>query len=136
MAAMLSKETSLNLPAVIVLYEVCFINKENWCSLKTRLTFLYFPFLVSILALFIFQYSLQETLINGIDKLDLKYLVTQAKVVAYAFKLCFFPVNLVFDYDFPSYWFSNNLLKGLPVLLWLTLIILIIKKFKSLRPII
>ena len=49
-AAMLSKETSLTLPAIIVLYEVCFINKENWCPLKTRLTFLYFPFLVSILA--------------------------------------------------------------------------------------
>ncbi len=136
MAAMLSKETSLTLPAVIVLYEVCFINKEHWCPLKTRLAFLYFPFLVSILALIIFQYRLQETFINAIDKLNLKYFVTQAKVVAYALKLCFFPVNLVFDYDFTSHWLTNGLLKGLPVLLWLTLIILIIKKFKSLEPVI
>ena len=83
-AAMLSKETSLTLPAVIVLYDFCFINKENWSPFKSRLKFLYFPFLVSILALIFFQHSLQETLINGIEKLDLKYLFTQAEVVAYA----------------------------------------------------
>jgi len=135
-AAMLSKETSLTLPAIIVLYEVCFINKENWCPLKTRLTFLYFPFLVSILALIFIQSSLQETLINGIEKLDLKYLLTQAKVVAYAFKLCFFPINLVFDYDFTNNWLTSGFFKGLPIFLWLTLIILIIKNFKSLTPVI
>jgi len=135
-AAMLSKETSLTLPAVIVLYEVCFINKENWCSFENRLRFLYFPFLTSILVLIFFQYSLQETLINGIKKLDLKYLFTQAKVVAYAFKLCFFPINLVFDYDFTSNWLTNDLFRGLTVLLWVTLIILVLKKFKNLIPVI
>ena len=135
-AAMLSKETSLTLPAVIALYEVCFINKESWCSLKTRLKFLYFPFVASILALILLQYSLQDTLINGIEKLNLKYILNQAKVVAYALKLCFFPINLVFDYDFTSNWLSSGFFKGLSVLLWLTLIILIIKKFKSLEPVI
>ena len=135
-AAMLSKETSLTLPAVIVLYEFCFINKENWSPLKSRLKFLYFPFSVSILALIFVQYSLQETLINGIEKLDLKYLLTQAEVVAYALKLCFFPINLVFDYDFTNNWLMSGFFKWLPLLLWLTLIILVINKFKSLEPVI
>lgn len=131
-AAMLSKETSLTLPAVIALYEICFMNKEHWSPIKTRLTFLYLPILFSILALLIFQPSLQEMFINWSGKLDLNYSLIQAEVVGYGLMLCFFPINLVFDYDFTNNWLTSGLTKGLPVLFWLILIVSIIKNFKRL----
>lgn len=136
LAAVLSKETSLTLPAVIILYDFCFMNSERWISLKRRMAFLYLPILFSINALLIFQPSLQLMGAKWIGKLDPNYALAQAQVTGHAFKLCFFPINLTFDYDFTSNWFAQGVFKWLPVFIWITLIIVILKNFKKISPII
>lgn len=132
LAAVLSKETSFTLPAVIILYDLCFMNNDRWVSLKSRLAFLYLPIIFLLFALLIYQPSLQQMIAKWTGKLDFDYALSQAQVISYALKLCFFPINLIFDYDFTSNWFANGDYKWLPVLLWLSLITIIIKNLKKL----
>ena len=132
LAAVLSKETSLTLPIIVILYDLCFINNNHWGSFKSRLVFLYLPIIFSIFALLILQPSLQQMLINFTENLDLGYAFAQAQVVGYAFKLSFFPINLIFDYSFPDNWFISDAYKWLPVLFWLSLVTIIIKIIKKL----
>jgi protein O-mannosyl-transferase len=134
-AALLSKETSLTLPAVIILYDLCFMKSERWVSFKSRMFFLYLPILFTLIALLIFLPSLQQMIITWTGKFDLHYALAQTQIIGYAFKLCFFPINLVFDYDFTLNWFASGFLKWLPVVIWLTLVAVILRNFKKLPPI-
>ena len=43
LASILSKETALTFPLALLLYDVCFMRKEYWISLKNRLLFFYLP---------------------------------------------------------------------------------------------
>ena len=52
-------------------------------------------------------------------KIDINYVLAQGRILAYAFKLCLFPINLVFDYDFPSNWFPQAFSRFTPVAVWL-----------------
>ncbi len=133
-AALLSKETSITLPAVIILYDLCFMKSERWVSLKSRMFFLYLPIALTLLALLVFQPFLQHHITTWAEKLDLHYAIAQTQVLGYAFKLCFLPINLIFDYDFTSNWFASDLFKWLPILLWLTLVAIILKNFKKISP--
>jgi protein O-mannosyl-transferase len=134
-AALLSKETSITLPAVIILYDLCFMKSERWVSFKSRIFFLYLPIALTLLALLVFQPFLQQLITIWAGKLDLNYAIAQTQVIGYAFKLCFFPINLIFDYDFTSNWFASGLFKWLPTLLWLTLVATILKNFKKISPV-
>jgi tetratricopeptide (TPR) repeat protein len=134
LAALLSKETSITLPAVIILYDLCFMKGERWVSIKKRMFFLYLPIALTILALLVFQPFLQHFIAIWAGKLDFNYAIAQTQVVGYAFKLCFFPINLIFDYDFTFKWFSTGLFKWLPILLWLTFAAIILKNFKKVSP--
>jgi protein O-mannosyl-transferase len=136
LAAVLSKETSLTLPAIIILYDLCFINNDHWISFKSRLLFLYLPFLLSLLTLFIFQHSLHLVINSWAGKLDFNYGLAQAQIIGHAFKLCLFPINLTFNYDFTPNWFAEGLFQWVPVLLWLTLIAVILKNFRKLSPLV
>jgi protein O-mannosyl-transferase len=131
-AALLSKETTLTLPAVIILYDLCFIKNMYWVPLKNRIVFLYLPILFTLFALLFFMPSLQQMIINWTGKLDLNYALAQTQIIGYAFKLCFFPINLIFDYDFTSNWFASDSLKWLPVLLWIILVAIILKNLNKL----
>jgi protein O-mannosyl-transferase len=133
-AALLSKETSITLPAVIILYDLCFMKSERWVSLKSRMFFLYLPIALTLLALLVFQPFLQHLITTWAGKLDLNYAIAQTQVIGYAFKLCFFPINLIFDYDFNSNWFASGLFKWLPILLWIALVAIILKNFKKISP--
>ncbi|MZH05864.1 MAG: tetratricopeptide repeat protein [Nitrospinae bacterium] len=135
-AAILSKETSLTFPAIVILYDFCFMNNDRWVSLKKRLAFLYLPILSSLLALLIFQPSFQQMVTKWIGKMDFNYAIAQAQILGFAFKLCFFPINLIFDYDFTPNWFASGPFKWLPVLLWFSLAGVILKNFKKLPVII
>ena len=135
LAAVLSKETSLTLPAIIILYDLCFMKNNHWVSFKNRLYFLYLPFLFSFLALLIFQHSLQLVINTWAGKLDFSYGLAQAQVIGHAFKLCLFPINLTFNYDFTPNWFAEGLLQWIPALLWLTLVAVILKNFRKLSPV-
>jgi protein O-mannosyl-transferase len=134
-AALLSKETTLTLPAAIILYDLCFMKSTHWVSFKNRIVFLYLPIVFTLLALLFFLPSLQQMIITWIGKFDLNYALAQTQIIGYAFKLCFFPINLTFDYDFTSNWFANGSLKWLPVLLWIILAAIILKNLKKLSPI-
>ncbi|MEK9628145.1 MAG: tetratricopeptide repeat protein [Nitrospinota bacterium] len=130
--ALLCKETSITLPAIIILYDLCFMNNDRWAPLKNRLAFLYLPIAFSLIALFFYQPPLQQLILKWAAKLDFSYALSQAQIISYAFKLCFFPINLIFDYDFTENWFINGLFQWLPVLIWLSLVVIIIKNFKKL----
>jgi tetratricopeptide (TPR) repeat protein len=130
-AALLSKETSITLPAVIILYDLCFMKSEYWVSFKSRMYFLYLPFALTLLALLVFQPFLRQLITTWAGKLDLNYAIAQSQVIGYAFKLCFFPINLIFDYDFTSNWFASDLFKWIPILLWLALVAVILKTNKN-----
>jgi protein O-mannosyl-transferase len=134
-AALLSKESSITLPAVIILYDLCFMKSERWVSFKSRMFFLYLPIVLTLLALLVFQPFLQQQITTWAGKLDLDYAIAQTQVIGYAFKLCFFPINLTFDYDFTPNWLASGLLKWLPTLLWLTLVAIILKNFKKISPV-
>ena len=67
-------------------------------------------------------------IIKFTENLNLGYALNQAQVVGYALKLSFFPINLIFDYNFPNNWFANDSYKWLPVLFWLSLVTIIIKR--------
>jgi protein O-mannosyl-transferase len=131
-AALLSKETSITLPVVIILYDLCFMKSKRWVSFKSRMFFLYLPIALTLLALLAFQPFLQQLITTWAGKLDLNYAIAQTQVISYAFKLCFFPINLTFDYDFTVNWFASGFLKWLPFLFWLTLVAIILKNFKKL----
>ena len=131
-AALLSKETTLTLPAVIILYDLCFMKSPHWVSFKNRIVFLYLPIVFTLLALLFFLPSFQQIIITWIGKFDLNYALAQTQIIGYAFKLCFFPINLIFDYDFTSNWFASDSLKWLPVLLWIILVAIILKNLKKL----
>lgn len=135
LAAVLSKETSLTLPAIIILYDLSFMKNPRWVSFKSRLWFLYFPFLFSLIALLLLQHSLQLVINSWAGKLDFNYGLQQAQIIGHAFKLCLFPINLTFNYDFTRDWFAEGFLQWIPVLLWLTLITVIFKKFRKLSPV-
>ena len=135
-AALLSKETSITLPAVIILYDLCFMKNDRWVSFKSRLGFFYLPIALTLLVLLVSQPFLQQLIITWARKFDLNYALAQAQIIGYAFKLCFFPINLIFDYDFTPNWFASGFFKWLPVLIWITLVALILKNFKKLPPVI
>jgi protein O-mannosyl-transferase len=135
-AALLSKETTLTLPAVIMLYDLCFMRSAHWISFKNRIVFLYLPIAFTLFALLFFLPSLQQMIINWIGKFDLNYALAQTQIIGYAFKICFFPINLIFDYDFTSNWFAIDSLKWLPALLWIILLAIILKNLKKLSSII
>jgi protein O-mannosyl-transferase len=134
-AALLSKETSLTLPAVIILYDLCFMKSTPWISFKNRIVFLYSPIVFTLLALLLFLPSFQQMITTWIGKFDPNYALAQTQIIGYALKLCFFPINLIFDYDFTSNWFASDSLKWLPVLLWIILLAIILKNFKKLSSI-
>jgi protein O-mannosyl-transferase len=134
-AALLSKETSITLPALIILYDLCFMKNDRWVSFKSRLGFLYLPIALTLLALLVFQPFLQQLITTWAGKFDLNYALAQTQIIGYAFKLCFFPINLIFDYDFTLNWFTSGFFKWLPVLVWLTIVVVILKNFKKLPPI-
>ena len=132
LGAVLSKETSFTFPAIVILYDFCFMNNDRWAPLKSRLTFFYVPILLSALALLVFQPFLQQLTIKWLGKIDFNYAINQAQIISYALKLSFLPINLIFDYNFPNNWFVSDAYKWIPVLFWLSLVTIIIKRFKKL----
>lgn len=135
LAAVLSKETCLTLPAVIILYDLCFIKNSLWVPFKNRLIYFYLAFFLPILAILAFQPSMLWEMESWWEKVDFNYPILQAQVIGYAVKLCFFPINLIFDYDFPSNWFASGSFKWFYVLLWLTFIAIVLKNIKKIPPI-
>ncbi len=134
-ASFLSKETTLTFPIVMVLYDFCFMKNENWASLKNRLLLFYLPlFLLAPLCLFLSTH-MSSLIAEWLVKVDANYALSQAKIIGYALKLCLFPINLTFDYDFPAQWFPQSLSRFSAVAIWFALIFVILKNFQRTSPI-
>jgi len=108
LSAVLSKETALTLPAIILLYDLFFIQGDRWQPFKKRIFYYYLPILTGVVFILILSPSLLSTLQAWLPRLDLNYATSQTTIIAYSAKLLFVPVNLTFDYDFNPRFFATG----------------------------
>lgn len=120
-AAVLSKETALTLPAIVLLYDLIFMKGSQWSPLKNRVYYYYLPILAGVVFVFILSPTLLSVILEWLPRLDLKYAASQPLVIFYAIKLLFIPINLTFDYDFNLRFFSQGMTLVLGVTLFLAL---------------
>jgi len=132
--ALLTKETTLTFPLAVILYDLCFMKDDGWHPFKNRLLFIYLPLCILVFAFFALSPAVRDLVADLIEKTDINYALTQGKVLAYALKLCLFPINLTFDYDFP--WVPQGFSGFTPVALWLVLVFAIFKNFRRISPVV
>ena len=110
LASILSKETALTFPIVLILYDVCFMRKDEWAPLKNRLLFFYLPlFLCGAFAVFK-VISLKAMIIHWWQRIDVEYGLKQIQIIGHSARLILFPIGQTFDYDFPDTFFTTNIL--------------------------
>lgn len=126
--AVLSKETALTLPIIIILYDLFFIQGERWNSFKTRIFYYYLPILAGVVVLLALSPTLLLSLKTWLPKLDLNYASSQISVIAYGAKLLYIPISLSFDYDFNSRFFATTTTLVLSVVFVLALAYATLKK--------
>ncbi|PIP74153.1 MAG: hypothetical protein COW89_00690, partial [Nitrospinae bacterium CG22_combo_CG10-13_8_21_14_all_47_10] len=90
--ALLSKETTLTFPLAVFLYDLCFMRNENWRPIKIRLFFIYLPLCSLVGAFLILSPGVRTMTTEWLGKTDIHYALAQARVLAYALKLCLFPI--------------------------------------------
>ncbi|MZG31342.1 MAG: tetratricopeptide repeat protein [Nitrospinae bacterium] len=132
--ALLSKETTITFPIIIVLYDLCFMRNESWHPFKIRLFSIYLPIGCLVVAFFILTPGMNKIVMNGLGKIDINYALAQTRVLMYAIKISLFPINLTFDYDFPNQWLS--FFNIIPVIFWLTALFALIRNFRKISPVI
>ncbi|HLA51319.1 MAG TPA: hypothetical protein VJZ92_03600 [Thermodesulfobacteriota bacterium] len=101
-----SKEIAITLPAVLFLYDYCFLSSGNMKKITARLPL--YLVLIAMLAFFATRTltGLQETPGGSagfnVQSITAKeYLLTQFNVLIYYITLLFVPINQNLDYDFP-----------------------------------
>ncbi len=108
LSAVLSKETALTLPAIILLYDLFFMRGDGWSSFKKRIFYYYLPTLTGVVLILALSPSLLSKIQIWLPRLDVNYAASQVSVIAYGAKLLFIPVNLTFDYDFNPRFFGTG----------------------------
>ena len=110
LASILSKETGLTFPLALLLYDVCFMRKEYWISLKNRLLLFYLPLLLcSAFAAFKVIF-MKNMIVDWWQRIDFEYGLKQIQIIGHGVRLILFPIGLTFDYDFPNTFFTTNTL--------------------------
>ena len=110
LASILSKETALTFPLALLLYDVYFMRKEYWISLKNRFLFFYLPlFLCSAFAV-LNVISMKNMIVDWWQRIDFEYGLKQIQVIGHGARLILLPIGLTFDYDFPNTFFTTNTL--------------------------
>lgn len=110
LASILSKETALTFPIVLLLYDVCFMRNDYWAPVKNRLLFFYLPlFLCAILAVLKIL-SFKDLIVDFWQRIDIGYGLKQIQIIGHGARLILLPIGLTFDYDFPNTFFANNTL--------------------------
>lgn len=112
--AVLTKEISLTLPILILLYDFCFIEGDSWSSRKNRCMFFYFPLLICT---GLGSFLMKAMILDWLQKIDFNYALDQTRIIGHGLYLLLFPIGLTFDYDFPEGFFPHRLLKPWPILL-------------------
>jgi len=129
--AILSKESAITLPVMIIIYDLCFMQGSSWSSFRSRLGFyLCFPALAG--ATFFFAPNMlrfMDTLdFSGFIKIiNIAFGLVQLDLLKHPLKLFLFPVNLTFEYDFPTQVSWASLLVSIAIVL--LCIFLAVKKF-------
>ncbi len=99
--SILSKETGVVFPAVVILIDCLFLRKT---PLKYRLVCFYLPIFFCLIAGGIYYYDFAKMLIT--HTLELRSisenLIIQCNIFPFIFKTLCFPINLNIDYDFAS----------------------------------
>jgi protein O-mannosyl-transferase len=121
-ASVLSKEISLTLPAMVLLYDFCFMNGDRWSLRKTRFLFFYLPLLACGAFSILKVLYMKSMIVDWWQKIDLDYALQQARIVGHGIYLLLLPIGLTFDYDFPNGFFPHPVLRAWPVLLIILLI--------------
>jgi protein O-mannosyl-transferase len=132
-AAVLSKETALTLPAIVFVYDLIFMRGNHWNLLRSRIYYYYFPLMAGVVLMLTLSPSLLTMIQVWLPKLDLSYALSQIKVIAYAVKLLFIPINLTFDYDFNPRFFAQGTLLVPGVIIFLALGYAAIRKIPKAR---
>ena len=104
--AMLGKEIAVTLPVLIIIYDLCFIKGSQWAPFRSRLSYyLCYPALAAAI------FFLAPNMIRFMDtlnverflkKINLTFGLVQLDLLKHPLKLFLFPVNLTFEYDFPT----------------------------------
>jgi tetratricopeptide (TPR) repeat protein len=134
--AILTKETMLTFPLVVILYDLCFMRNGHWHPFKGRLFFIYLPLCCLVGIFLFFAPVIRIMAVEWLGKIDINYAFTQGTILAYALKLCFFPISLTFDYHFPTHWTSQNFFSFIPIVVWLAAIFTTIKNFRRISPVV
>lgn len=132
--ALLSKETTLTFPLIVVLYDLCFMKNGSWHPFKVRLFSIYLPLCCMAGTFFFLAQGMRDMVMSWFGKIDINYALAQSKVLIYAFKLCLFPINLTFDYDFPDHWLAFS--SYIPGIIWLVVVFAVIKNFRRISPVV
>ena len=110
LASILSKETGLTFPLALLLYDVCFMRKEYWISLKNRLLFFYLPLLLCSAFAALMVFSMKNMIVDWWQRIDFEYGLKQIQIIGHGARLILLPIGLTFDYDFPNTFFTTNTL--------------------------
>ena len=124
--AVLSKETAITLPVMIILYDLCFMKGPNWPPFRSRLGFyLCYPALAG--AAFFLSPNVFSVIQGFFKKIHLTLGLVQLDLLKHPLKLFLFPVNLTFEYDFPTQVSWVSLLVSIAIIL--LCVFLAFKKF-------
>ncbi|MCA9483425.1 MAG: hypothetical protein KC553_06820 [Nitrospina sp.] len=109
--ALLSKETAVTLPASIFLYDLCFMRNAHFRPFKPRLLWIYAPILLALGGVVFKSANLQERIVTWLGRTNPGYALQQLTVIPFGAKMVLFPINQVFDYDWPYATLSTDTLR-------------------------
>ena len=104
MMAMFTKETSITLPLVILLYEYMFLKDNGGLNWRRLSPFLLAFFMIPSITLLTNSQKVQyihgtPAVLGGLS--SVQYVMTQFRVLLTYVRLVFIPLNQNFDYDYP-----------------------------------
>ncbi len=114
--AVLSKEVAITLPAMIIIYDLCFMRGRKWSPLRSRLGFyLCFPALAG--AAFFLSPNVFTVIEGFFRKVNFTLGLVQLDLLKHPLKLFLFPINLNFEYDFLTQVSWGSLLVSFAIIL-------------------
>lgn len=108
-AAILSKETAITLPFIVLLYDICFMKAGVWRAREERFLYYYLPCLLAGGVVLYKARSLVGMISVWVGKADFLYALLQMKIVLLAGWLTIFPLGLSFEKDLPLVLDFNSL---------------------------
>lgn len=124
----LSKETTLTFPLICIVYDYFFMRSHHWVPLKVRL--MNFYALIPLPAIAIIATSQHSVWLYKVwlSHATFLYFIAQIKVICYALKELFLPINLSFEYDIPNVAVYSDPTLYLSAFFLLAILFLAIKK--------